>query len=198
MPMPQAFDGYVEHSKRVTTTCWVTDDHNRYIVPAAYANQAISLHVYEDRLDMVTDGGIIATHKRVFNRHLHTGHTIYDWRHYVPVLQRKPGALRNGAPFLEMPDSFRALHKVLLKRKGSDREMTDILALVLPYPEAELEQAILDALKSGHPSKEPVINYLSRLHKEAPVAPVSTPEQLVLTTEPKADTQSYDQLRGLD
>ncbi len=146
---------------------------------------------------MVADGGMIATHKRIFNRHHHTGHTIYNWRHYVPVLQRKPGALRNGASFLEMPDSFRTLQKILLKRKGGDREMTDILALILQYPEADLEQAIVDSLKSGHPCKEHVINCLSRLNKEAPIAPVSTPEQLTLTTEPKADTQRYDQLRGL-
>ena len=197
MSMPQAFDGYVAHSKRVSTTCLVTYERNRYSVPAAYANQVISLHVYADRLNMVADGGMIATHKRVFNRHHHAGHTIYDWRHYVPVLQRKPGALRNGAPFIEMPDSFRTLQKTLLKRKGGDREMTDILALILQYPEAELEQAIVDSLKSGYPCKEHVINCLSRLHKEAPAAPVNTPEQLILTTEPKADTQRYDKLRGL-
>jgi gamma-glutamylcyclotransferase (GGCT)/AIG2-like uncharacterized protein YtfP len=76
--------------------------------------------------------GLTATHKRVFNRHHHTGHTIYDGRHYVPVLQRKPGALINGAPFLEMPDSFRALQQVLLRRKGGDREMADIFGVGAP------------------------------------------------------------------
>ena len=28
---------------------------------------------------------------------------IYDWRYYPAVIQRKPGALRNGAQFAEMP-----------------------------------------------------------------------------------------------
>jgi hypothetical protein len=130
------------------------------------------------------------------NRHHHTGHTIYDCRHYVPVLQRKPGPLRNEAPFLEMPDSFSALQKVLPRRKGGDREMTDILALVLQYPEVELEQAIVGALKSGYPSKEHVINCMSRLYNEAPLAPVSTPEQFVLTTESKNNTQHYASLEG--
>src|SRR5690606_26904405 len=32
------------------------------------------------------------------------GRVIYDWRHYLAVVQRKPGALRNGAPFVEMPE----------------------------------------------------------------------------------------------
>ena len=31
---------------------------------------------------------------------------LYDWRHYLAVLQRKPGALRNGAPFAELPAAF--------------------------------------------------------------------------------------------
>ena len=97
------------------------------------------------------------------------------------------GRYRNGCP--DDPE--------IRKRKGGYREMADILALVLQYPEAELEQAIVDSLKSGYPCKEHVINCLSRLHKDAPAAPVSTPEQLILTTEPKADTQRYDKLRGL-
>ena len=29
---------------------------------------------------------------------------MYDWRHYLAVIQRKPGALSNGAPFMELPD----------------------------------------------------------------------------------------------
>jgi len=41
------------------------------------------------------DGRIVAEHPRSFGR----GETTYDPWHYVPVLARKPGALRNGAPF---------------------------------------------------------------------------------------------------
>jgi hypothetical protein len=56
------------------------------------------------------------------------GPDVYDWRHYLAVIQRKPGALRNGAPFTEMPDAFRQLQGHLLKRPGGDREMVEILA----------------------------------------------------------------------
>jgi len=41
------------------------------------------------------DGRIVGDHRRSFGR----GRTIYDPWHYVPILARKPGALRNGAPF---------------------------------------------------------------------------------------------------
>lgn len=50
---------------------------------------------------------------------------------YLSVLQRKPGAIRNGAPFAELPNAFQSLQTILLKRVGGDREMVDILALVL-------------------------------------------------------------------
>ena len=51
---------------------------------------------------------------RVFGREA----TIYDPWHYVPVLARKPGALRNGAPFKDwlLPA---AMEKVRSKLTGS-------------------------------------------------------------------------------
>ena len=133
MPTPPAFDGFVEHTKRVSSTCLITFERNRYSVPAQFANQRVCLRVYAYRLIVVAEGDIIAEHDRVFLIHDNRApaKTIYDWRHYLNVLQRKPGALRNGAPFHELPDGFKQLQKTLLKRVGGDREMADILALVL-------------------------------------------------------------------
>jgi len=54
---------------------------------------------------------------------------IYDWRHYLAVEQRKLGALRNGAPFTELPPSFKQFQSALMPRDGGDREMADILGL---------------------------------------------------------------------
>lgn len=88
--------------------------------------------MYADRLVMVAEDNVVAVHQRVFSRdHSVTGKTVYDWRHYLSVVERKPGALRNGAPFHEFPDSFRRLQGRLLKRLGGDREMVDVLFLVL-------------------------------------------------------------------
>ncbi len=57
----------------------------------------------------------MAEHRRCCGR----GETIYDPWHYVPVLARKPGALRNGAPFKDwvLPT---ALDRVRRKLAGSD------------------------------------------------------------------------------
>ena len=123
------------------------------------------------------------------------GQTIYDWRHYLSVLQRKPGALRNGAPFLELPEAFKQLQRILLKHGGGDREMVEILALVLHHDEQAVLTAVELALESGAPSKQHVLNLLSRLVAETPPAPVSAPQALVLEVEPEANVSRYDGLR---
>lgn len=196
MPVPSAFDGFIEHSKRVSSTCLVTFEHNRYSVPASFANRVISLRVYPERLVIVAEAQIVAEHVRVFNRDKSTpGRTVYDWRHYLSVVQRKPGALRNGAPFTTLPESFQLLQTKLLKRPGGDREMADILALVLLHDEALVEQAITKALELGESSKEHVLNCLSRLEQPQRPQPLKPPPALKLVTEPQANTARYDNLR---
>lgn len=196
MPVPTAFDGFVEYTKRVSSTCLITFEHNRYSVPASFANRIVSLRVYAAKLVMVAEGQILCEHTRRFCRdHSATGQTVYDWRHYLTVVQRKPGALRNGAPFHGLPDSFRRLQKILLKHPGGDREMVEVLALVLLHDEQQVEKAVAEALQSNAPSKQHVLNCLSRLTEKPRPAPLSAPPQLKLVNEPLADTGRYDRLR---
>ncbi len=197
MKMPPPFDGFVEETKRVSPTCLVVFDRNRYSVPATFANRPVSLRAYADRLVIVAEGHIVAEHARVFTRgHDRPARTVYDWRHYLAVLQRKPGALRNGAPFAELPEGFKRLQAVLLKRPGGDREVVEILALVLHHDEDAVLCAVELALESGVVSKEHVLNLLSRLLEADTPAPIDTPARLTLLEEPKANVDRYDHLRG--
>lgn len=197
MPMPRPFDGFVEHAKRVSPTCLVHFERNRYSVPAPYANRPVSLHVYVDRLVVVAEGNVVCEHPRIIERnHQGPGRTIYDWHHYLAVLQRKPGALRNGAPFLEMPHAFRALQAQLLKQPGGDREMVEILALVLQHDEQAVLAAVELALEDGVARKVHIINILHRLIDGAkPHEPITSPQALSLSVEPLANVVRYDQLR---
>ena len=93
-----------------------------YSVPASFANRPVSLRVYPDRLVVAAEGQILCEHVRVIQRsHQLPPRTIYDWRHYLAVLQRKPGALRNGAPFAEFPPAFKQLQNLMLRKPGGDR-----------------------------------------------------------------------------
>ena len=200
MPMGRPFDGFVEQTKRVSPTCLVAFERNRYSVPASFANRPVSLRVYPERLVIVAEGQVLCEHERIIDRsHQKSGRTIYDWRHYLAVVQRKPGALRNGAPFLEMPEAFRQLQAQLLKRLGGDKEMVEILSLVLHHDEQAVLCAVELALEDGVPTKTHVLNVLHRLidGKAPPAPPIDAPQALRLGTEPKADVGRYDTLREM-
>ncbi|MFD1980342.1 IS21 family transposase [Mesorhizobium kowhaii] len=198
MPASRLFDGFVEYTKRVSPTCLVHLERNRYSVPASFANRPVSLRVYPDRVIVAAEGLIVCEHRRIIDRsHDRPGQTIYDWRHYLAVVQRKPGALRNGAPFAELPDAFRSLQQHLLKKPGGDREMVEILALVLQHDEQAVLLAVEMALEAGVPTKTHVLNLLHRLVDGKSLTPpaIDAPQALTLTNEPKANVERYDALR---
>jgi transposase len=198
MPLGRPFDGFVEHTKRVSPTCLIAFERNRYSVPASFANRPVSLRVYPERLVIAAEGQILCEHGRIIERSHHLpGRTIYDWRHYLAVIQRKPGALRNGAPFTEMPDAFRQLQGHLLKRTGGDREMVEILALVLQHDEQAVLCAVELALEASVPTKTHTLNILHRLldGKPTSLAAIDAPQVLSLRREPKANVARYDMLR---
>jgi transposase len=199
MPLGRPFDGFVEHTKRVSPTCLVTLERNRYSVPASFANRPVSLRVYPERIVIAAEGRILCEHGRIIARSHLPGRVIYDWRHYLAVIQRKPGALRNGAPFAEMPDAFRQLQGHLLRHPGGDREMVEILALVLQHDEQSVLCAVELALEAGVPTKTHVLNILHRLTdgKAPPASPIDAPQALRLHQEPVADVGRYDNLREL-
>ena len=200
MPLPPAFDGFVEQSKRVSPTCLISFERNRYSVPASFANRPVSLRVYPDRLVVCAEGQVLCQHARIIQRSHHLpSRTIYDWRHYLAVIQRKPGALRNGAPFLELPLAFRQLQDQMLRRPGGDREVVDILALVLHHDEEAVLVAVEMALAEGVATKTHVLNILHRLidGKTTGGPHIDTPQALALHAEPKANVERYDGLRVL-
>ena len=198
MEVTRPFDGFVEYVKRVSPTCLVHLERNRYSAPASFANRPVSLRVYPERIVIVAEGQVVCEHRRVFARsHDRQSATIYDWRHYLAVLQRKPGALRNGAPFAELPPAFRTLQQRLLKTPGGDREMVEILALVLQHDEQAVLAAVELAIEAGAPTKTHILNLLHRLVDGKPLDPpaVPAPKALTLTSEPQADVERYDALR---
>ena len=190
MPMPEPFDGYVENPARVSSTCLVTVLRNRYSVPCELAGQMVSTRLYPTRVVVVAEDRIVASHARLGDR----GQTSYDWQHYIPLVQRKPGVLRNGAPFADMPAPLLSLQRVLLKRPGGDRVMAQVLAAV---PTAGLDAVLVAVelvLESGAVSAEHVLNVLARLNTALPPQAVET--ALTVSEAPTSDTGRYDSLRG--
>jgi hypothetical protein len=60
-----------------------------------------------------TENANIACHKRLLGR----DEVSYDLQHTIPLLEKKPGALRNGTPFAEMPLPLAQLQTALRRRE---------------------------------------------------------------------------------
>ena len=193
MPMPEAFDGYVEKPARVSSTCLVSVARNRYSVPCELVGQMLSTRLYPNRVVLVADDEVVASHERLSDE----SQTRYDWQHYIPLLQRKPGALRNGAPFADLPEPLQRLRHAVLRNPGGDRAMAQVLAIVpsagLDAVLVAVELALECAPPSGRVSVEHVLNVLARLN--ACPAPQQIETSLQLIEEPRADTGRYDRLR---
>ncbi len=193
MPMTTPFDGYVEKPARVSSTCLVTVARNRYSVPCEWFGQRVSTRLYPGSVVIVADDEVVGCHERLRNH----SETRYDWQHYIPLLERKPGALRNGAPFADMPEPLLRLRCGLLRHSGGDRVMAQVLAIVLTAGLEAVLVAVELALETGPPGRvsvEHVINVLARLNA-APVPPTAA-TSLQVSVPPLANTARYDSLRA--
>ena len=190
MPMPAPFDGYVEKSARASSTCLVSVQRNRYSVPCELAGQRVSTRLYPNRVCVVSEDAVVAHHDRLTER----DHVCYDWQHYIPLIERKPGALRNGAPFADLPKPLNLLRLGLMRHEGGDRVMAQVLAAV---PTAGLDAVLVAVelvLESGALSAEHILNVLARLNPSPVPANVET--SLQLKEAPLANPSRYDSLRG--
>ena len=188
------FDGFHAATASVSKTCLVRFDGNKYSVAARAVGRPVEVQAYADRLVMRQDGEVVAEHARRFGR----DQTFYDPWHYLPVLARKPGALRNGAPFKDwaLPDALQRLRSRLAAHDDGDRQMVEILTAVPADGLPAVEAACAEALAGGACSADVVLNILNRRRQPSAPAPIATPESLRLRHEPAADCSRYDRLRG--
>ncbi len=152
-PMTVPFDGDVEEAARVSSTCLATVARNRHSVPCELAGQMLNTRLHPTRVVVVADDVIVADHLRLMDK----GKIRCDWRHYIPLLERKPGALRNGAPFADLPEPPEPLQRMrrgLLRETGGDRVMAKILALV---PGAGLDAVRVAVARTGRHAALPSI-----------------------------------------
>ncbi len=193
VPYAGRFDGFHAVPVSVSKTCLVRFDCNRYSVAASAVGRPVEVRAYAERIELRQNGRLVGEHRRSFGR----DQTIFDPWHYVPVLARKPGALRNGAPFKDwlLPAHLDRVRRKLAGVTGGDRQMVDILSAVLSDGLTAVEAACAEALGEGVPSAAVILNILARRREPAAPAPIPTPEALRLRHEPTADCARYDSLR---
>ena len=193
MPYIGPFGGFVEKPMRATTTCLITHERNKYSIDARAAGRSVLVRAYAERIVVLLDEVVVADHSRSFRR----DQVIYDPWHYLPVLLRKPGALRNGAPFKDwdLPSPLSAVRDRLRHHADGDRQFVKILGRVPDDGIAAVADACAEALDAGIANGDVVMAILAR-RRQPPIPPsITTPDALKLRSEPAADCARYDTLR---
>jgi len=193
IPVNTEFEGYVERECAVSTTSLIRYNRNHYSVPCSKSGETVTVRGKADEIIVVKDGKQIACHQRCFDRE----QTIYNPWHYLDVLERKPGALRNGAPFQEwaLPSGLKRIQNRLLQLPGGDRQFVEILFAARLHGVDVTDKVCRRALKQGIIQSEVILNLLTRELEGPAIPPVIPPPQLQLKVEPVADCARYDKLR---
>lgn len=116
------------------------------------------------------------------------------------MLARKPGALRNGAPFQDwdLPPALARLRRKLGNGDDADRRFVRVLSAVLTDGLEPVEAAVHEALATGTASDDLILNILARRREPPRPLTIITSEDSALRHPPIADCARYDQLRTFD
>ena len=178
---------------RASTTCLIMADHNRYSVNARAAGRMVLVRSHAERIVVLLGEEVVADHPRSFKR----DQVIYDPWHYLPVLMKKPGALRNGAPFKDwsLPSALTQVRAKLKNHTDGDRQFVKVLGAVPDHGLEAVEAACAEALQAGIASGDVILAVLARRGQPAVPPSITTPDALRLTIEPVADCGRYDSIR---
>jgi len=160
-PMPGTrFDACRKRSTRSTSLSLVRFRGNDYSVPVRCAHHEVTIKGYWDRVEIYQRDHLVARHRRLWGR----GEVIYDPRHYLLLLERKPGALDHGRPLegLELPECFGVLRRRLENQRGQEgiKQYIAVLRLLERHSTSRVAAAISRALVTGAPSVDVVTMYL--------------------------------------
>ena len=150
LPLPSvAYDACEKQAGRVSSLSLVRYRTNDYSVPVAYGHRDVLVRGYVDAVMISCGTEIIARHSRSYER----DDFIYDPIHYLPLLERKTGALDQAAPLQgwELADEFGTLRRQLESRMGrrGKREYVQVLRLLETFSQQEVHAAVKDAILLG-------------------------------------------------
>ena len=156
------FDACRKQPTRANSLSLVRFDDNDYSVPVDYAHHEILIKGYVDRVVLCHKQNVVAEHKRSWGKE----GVFFNYIHYLPLLQRKPGSLDYARPLvdLNLPKCFDTLRRRLVveeeKEGEGSREFIRILRLLEDYPMAKLSKAVEKGLKIRGHSRDVIAQFL--------------------------------------
>lgn len=186
IPYRGAFGGYKVVQAVVSPCSLVLYETNSYSVDVNYVGYPVDVLIYAQEIAVQFQARTIARHERCFDRY----HRIYNPWHYVPLLEYKPGALRNGAPFkkLDLPLAMQSIRKHLSQYTDGDHQFIRILLQVREHGLEAVEEACKLGLAQGGCNDTVIISYLKPVEKK----PQREIEFFKLSSPPTEDCHSYN------
>ena len=154
LPLPPvAYDACERQAGRVSSLSLVRYRTNDYSVPVAYGHRDVLVRGYVDEVVISCGTEVIAKHPRSYERDDFVYDPIHYPVHYLPLLERKPGALGQAAPLQgwALPEEFGTLRRLLESRMGrrGKREYVQVLRLLETFSQQEVHAAVRDAIRLG-------------------------------------------------
>ena len=150
LPLPAApYDACDQRAGRVSSLSLVRYRTTDYSAPVAYGHRDVLIKGYVDRVVISCGSEVIARHPRSYQR----DDFVFDPLHYLPLLERKTGALDQAAPLRgwDLPGEFATLRRLLESRMGprGKREFVQVLRLLESFRQEEVHAAVQDSLRLG-------------------------------------------------
>ena len=134
---------------KVASTSLVRYRMNDYSVPTRFAFHDVLVKGFVDEVVIVAGAEIIARHQRIYGRE----QFVFDPKHYLALLEQKPGALDQAAPLQSwtLPEQFQHIRRLLEARMGTrgKKEFIQILRLMEIFPDGLVASAVTDAIHLG-------------------------------------------------
>ena len=148
--LPDApFDACHQAAGQVSSQSLVRYHNNDYSVPVAYGYRQVWVRGYVDRVVIGCGAEVIARHPRSYEGE----DMVFDPLHYLPLIERKIGALDQAAPLAgwELPDAFATLRRLMEARSGraGRREYVQVLRLFETFGTHDVHAAVRHALRLG-------------------------------------------------
>ena len=186
------FDACDQATGRVSSQALVRYKTNDYSVPVAYGHRDVWIRGYVDAVVIGCGGEIVARHPRCYDRE----DMIFDPVHYLPLLEKKIGALDQAAPLAEwdLPPEFQTLRRLMEARmiKAGRREYVQVLRLLETFELDDLHAAVKTALRMGAVGFDAVKHLvLCRVEKRPPKLDLDVYPYLPRATVARTSAASY-------
>jgi transposase len=186
------FDACDQATGRVSSQALVRYKTNDYSVPVAYGHRDVWVRGYVDEVVIGCGGEIVARHPRCYDRE----DMVFDPVHYLPLLEKKIGALDQAAPLAEwdLPPEFQTLRRLMEARmiKAGRREYVQVLRLLETFDLDDLHAAVKTALRMGAVGFDAVKHLvLCRVEKRPPKLDLDVYPYLPRATVARTSAASY-------